>query len=267
MMASLIIGFAVGEPVLGVADVLLKKLGWDFGKELIVGGAYAIAGLILLALQTREARTPTDVEPPHVWQDIKDGLAYLQRQRHVRSALIQQTILFSIFAALAVLAVRMAQLIPGMKPTQFGFLLAAAGLGMGLGAALLGSFGQRIPPFRLSLWGSLGLGLSLIGLSVFRVQLLIVLGLITILGFFGAIVGIPMQTTVQAETPEDLRGKVFGIQNNAVNIALSLPLLLVGVAETFYGLQVVFMGLAIVAIAGGCLTWYLSGNWGEKNHS
>ena len=104
MMASLIIGFAVGEPVLGVADVLLKKLGWDFGKELIVGGAYAIAGLILLALQTGEARTPTDVEPPHVWQDIKDGLAYLQRQRHVRSALIQQTILFSIFAALAVLA-------------------------------------------------------------------------------------------------------------------------------------------------------------------
>lgn len=263
MMGSLIIGFAVGEPVLGIADVLLKSWGWDFGKELVVGGAYIIAGLILLGMNTGETPNHPDVELPHVWQDLQEGFAYLKQQRHVRSALLQQTILFSIFAALAVLAVRMAQLIPGMKPTQFGFLLAAAGLGLGLGALLLGNFGHKIPAFRLSLWGSLGLGLSLAGLSVFRVQLLIILGLITILGFFGALVGIPMQTTVQAETPEDLRGKVFGLQNNAVNIALSLPLLLAGVAETFYGLQAVFLGLAAIAIVGGTLTWYISGNWGE----
>ena len=247
MMASLIIGFAVGEPVLGLAEVLLKHLGWDWGKELVVGGAYIIAGLILLGLKTGEAPNHPDVEPPHVWQDIQDGLAYLGQQRHVRSALIQLTILFSIFAALAVLAVRMAQLIPGMKPTQFGFLLAAAGLGLGLGALVLGSVGQKFPPFRLSFWGFIGLGAALGGLSVFREQLVIILG-------------IPMQTTVQGETPEELRGKVFGLQNNVVNIALSLPLLLVGVAETLYGLQVVFSGLAIMAVVGGGLTYSISGN-------
>jgi MFS family permease len=260
MMASLIIGFAVGEPVLGIAEVLLKHLGWDWGKELVVGGAYIIAGLILLGLRTGEALNPPEVEPPHVWQDIQDGLAYLGQQRHVRSALIQLTILFSIFAALAVLAVRMAQLIPGMKPTQFGFLLAAAGLGLGLGALVLGSVGQKFPPFRLSFWGFIGLGAALGGLSIFREQLVIILGLITIVGFFGAMVGIPMQTTVQGETPEELRGKVFGLQNNVVNIALSLPLLLVGVAETLYGLQVVFSGLAIIAVVGGGLTYSISGN-------
>jgi MFS family permease len=65
-----------------------------------------------------------------------------------------------------------------------------------------------------------------------------------------------MQTTIQEETPEEMRGKVFGLQNNAINIALSLPLALAGVAETFFGIRVVFLGLAILMVTGGILTWY-----------
>jgi hypothetical protein len=55
-----------------------------------------------------------------------------------------------------------------------------------------------------------------------------------------------------------MRGKVFGLQNNAVNIALSLPLALAGVAETFFGLPVVLLGLASLALAAGVLTWYIA---------
>jgi len=71
-----------------------------------------------------------------------------------------------------------------------------------------------------------------------------------------------MQTTIQAETPEEMRGKVFGLQNNATNIALSLPLALAGVAETFLGLPKVFLALAGLAIAGELLNWYIS----RSNH-
>jgi hypothetical protein len=55
-----------------------------------------------------------------------------------------------------------------------------------------------------------------------------------------------------------MRGKVFGLQNNAVNIALSLPLALAGIAETLFGLQPVLFALAGLAIAGGILNWYIS---------
>jgi hypothetical protein len=55
-----------------------------------------------------------------------------------------------------------------------------------------------------------------------------------------------------------MRGKVFGLQNNAINIALSLPLALAGFAETLLGLRTVFLGLAAIAIAGGVLNWYIS---------
>jgi predicted MFS family arabinose efflux permease len=99
---------------------------------------------------------------------------------------------------------------------------------------------------------------ALAGLALFSQQLVPVLLLITALGFGASIVGVPMQTTIQAETPEEMRGKVFGLQNNVVNIALSLPLAVAGIAEALLGLQVVFLTLAAIVMAGGVLTWYIS---------
>jgi len=259
MMALVVVGFAVGEPLLAIADTITDQLGVGegMGKELVVGGSYAIAGLVLLLLRTGEKQLPTDQESPHVWQDLRDGVRYLGENHRVRNALIQLVILFSIFAALAVLAVRLAEVIPGLKPSQFGFLLAAGGLGIAAGATLLGQFGQRFSHTQLSLCGSMGVAASLVGLSVFTNQLWIAFLLLALLGSFAALVAIPMQTTIQKDTPAEMRGKVFGLQNNVINIALSLPLALAGVAETFIGLQAVFLSLAAIAIAGGLLTWYI----------
>jgi predicted MFS family arabinose efflux permease len=277
MMAAVIIGFAIGEPVLAIADTIAAKLGWTaigLGKEIVVGSSYVIAGLILMLLKIQEKnRAPVtnrsishngaislepETEYPHVFADIRDGVRYLSQQPRIRSAMIQLVILFSVFAALAVLSVRLAEVIPEIKSSQFGFLLAAGGVGMGIGAAFVGQFGQRFFHTQLSLYGSLGMAASLVGLSLFAQQLIPALLLITCLGGFAAIVGVPMQTTIQEETPEEMRGKVFGLQNNAINIALSLPLALAGIAETFFGVRPVFLGLAGLMIAGGLLTWYIS---------
>jgi predicted MFS family arabinose efflux permease len=260
MMAVLIIGFAVGEPLLEAADQLVVHLNipWDVGKELVVGGAYAIAGFLLILLRTGEKSEHRQQERPHVFEDIRDGIRYLQKNHRVRNALIQLVILFCIFAALAVLAVRLAETIPGMEADQFGFLLAAGGVGMAGGAAILGHWGQKFTHVRLSLWGSIGVAASLVGLSFSTQSLSLALAMTALLGGFAALVGVPMQTTIQAETPADMRGKVFGLQNNAVNIALSLPLALAGLAETLFGLQPVLLALAALALAGGTLTWYIT---------
>jgi MFS family permease len=260
MMASVIVGFAVGEPLLALADQLWLKLGGsgELGKELVVGGSYVVAGIILLLVRANEKLHHREKESPHIFADLRDGLYYLKENQNLRNALVQLIILFSVFAALTVLAVRMAELIPHLKASQFGFLLAAGGVGIAIGATLLGLFGQRFSYGRLSLYGCIGMAASLIGLSIFTKQLWIVLLLVILLGVFGAFVGIPMQTAIQTETPPEMRGKVFGLQNNLINIALSLPLALTGVAETFVGLQTIFLGLAAIAFSGGLLTWYNS---------
>jgi MFS family permease len=260
MMASVIVGFAVGEPLLAGADRLWLQIGGsgDLGKEIVVGGSYAVAGLILLLISTKEKAHVTTTETPHVFADLRDGLRYLKVNQAIRNALIQLIILFSVFAALTVLAVRLAEIIPNLKAEQFGFLLASGGIGIAVGAIIIGQFGQRFSHAQLSLCGCLGMTASLIGLSLFTKELLIVLGCIMLLGVFGALIAIPMQTAIQTQTPPEMRGKVFGLQNNVINIALSLPLALAGLAETFFGLQNVFFGLATIVFLGGVLTWYKS---------
>lgn len=261
MMASVIIGFAVGEPLLKIADQWLDHLDGHLGigKEILVGGSYAIAGIILLLMNTGENSNKKSHETPKIWRNIRDGLRYLGEQRQVRSALIQLVLLFSVFAALAVLAVRLAEVIPEISASQFGFLLAAGGVGMAIGATLVGQFGQRFSHAQLGMYGSLGMGFSLFSLAWVTHQLWPTLALIAILGIFAAVVGIPMQTTIQEQTPEAMRGKIFGLQNNAINIALSLPLALAGVAETFFGLKIVLIAISMIVFAGGVAAWYISG--------
>ncbi len=275
MMASVILGFALGEPLLALADRLLSPLdgGSGWGKALLVGAGYGLAGLILMALRVRQDGAIAH-EPPHPWVDIQEGLQYLRRSVSVRSAMIQLVLLFSVFAALAVLAVRIAEVMPVLTTAQFGFLLAAGGVGMALGAALVGQFGQLLGRSRLSLLGTLGMGAALVGLGLTTTHLLPALTMIALVGLFGAMVGIPMQTVIQEDTPSALRGKVFGLQNNVVNIALSLPLALASVAESFLGLTWVCIGLGGLVATGGMASWYIAdrhaslttqGKLGEKS--
>ncbi|MBT9311124.1 MFS transporter [Leptothoe kymatousa] len=255
MMASVIIGFAVGEPLLAIADKLMAPLdhGSGIGKDILVGLSYCLAGLILIAMNTGEA-AETLQRDSHVLTDIKDGLTYIKQRPPIRNAIIQLVLLFSVFAALAVLAVRLAEVIPALKSSQFGVLLAAGGVGMGIGAAIIGNLGHRFKRRHLSMVGLLGMGAALAGLATTIHSLGFSLGLIALLGVFAAAVGIPMQTTIQEQTPEDMRGKVFGLQNNLVNIALSLPLALAGVAEAFFGLRLVLFSLATIVVLGGLFT-------------
>lgn len=289
MMASVILGFALGEPLLNLVDAIATRLiGLDIGKALLVGGCYILAGLLLLLVTTRESMASvagaddtdgqasssqaangqalkaaaSETKPDEtsslsqVLADMRDGLRYLNQQPRVRAAIAQLVVLFSVFAALAVLAVRLAEVMPAINSDQFGFLLAAAGVGMAIGAGAIGQFGQAFSRTQISVVGSCGMASCLAGLSLVTQQLVPALIIIALLGLFAACVGIPMQTTVQDETPETMRGKIFGLQNNAINIALSLPLALAGIAETVFGLSAVLVGLSIIVVFGGLLAWY-----------
>ncbi|MGK7906248.1 MAG: MFS transporter [Synechococcus sp.] len=284
MMASVIVGFAIGEPLLAMANQISVQLncGPELGSEVAVGGGYTIAGTLLLLMVTGERRRSphrTSADSPngeiagtssdeqhsigklaapknnHVWFDIQEGLRYLGRSQRVRSAIGQMVVLFSIFAALAVLAVRLAELIPAITAAQFGVLLAAAGIGMALGALVVGQWGTQLPRKLWAALGSLGVAAALVTLAVLQQQLWTCLIDIACIGFSGALVGVPMQTLIQEETPIEMRGKVFGLQNNLVNIALSLPLALASLAEARFGLSTVLLALAAVAALSSLLGW------------
>jgi predicted MFS family arabinose efflux permease len=64
-----------------------------------------------------------------------------------------------------------------------------------------------------------------------------------------------MQTLIHASTEESMRGKVFGFQNNVVNIALSVPLAVAGPLTDAVGLPVVLVGMSILVAVAGIWVW------------
>ncbi len=262
MMGSLIVGFAIGDSLL----VKAFEFNADWGREILVGGLYLLAGTVLYLVPLKEEKRQTETAVVHPWSDFKEGLAYLRKDRLVSYAMLQLMILYSVLAALVVLTVNLTSKI-GLEPTQFGLLLAAAGVGMVVGAGALGHWGDRFRHKPLPLVGFVCMAFVLTMFSfTSNKDLSFILS-----GFFGlgaSLVAVPMQTVIQQRTPEAMRGKVFGFQNNIVNIALSLPLAITGplidainnlVArnpQAELGLRSVLIGMSIVVTIVGVWAWH-----------
>ncbi|MFN3926307.1 MAG: MFS transporter [Pseudanabaenaceae cyanobacterium] len=254
IMGALVLGFALGEPLLAFANHWLPGIG----QEVVVGGSYLLAGLVLFCLQTGETKSHLHWEKFHLFADIREGIRYLTEKRVALAAMLQLVGTFSVIAALTVLAVRLAEVMPEIKSEQFGFLLADASVGMAVGAAIVAKLGRYLKRQTLALIGSVGMAIFLVGLAIFCDRFWIGLGMIGGAGIFAGLCVIPMQTVIQEETPEEMRGKVFGLQNNAVNVALSLPLAVAGVAESYLGLATVIFALSGLIVLIGIGAWILA---------
>ncbi|WP_138500240.1 MFS transporter [Nostoc sp. PA-18-2419] len=252
MMGALIVGFAIGEPILSFAKSLM---GERYGQELVVAGLYILSAAIMQPIKFKEHKPPREHQNEnHPWAEFTASLRYLKKNRLVLNAMLQLTTLYCVFAALTVLTIRLAEEF-GLKEKQFGFFLAAAGVGMVSGAAILGNWGDKLHRKPLPLIGFLMIALVL-GVFTFIHSLLLALGLCGILGIGAAFIGVPMQTLIQQQTPPTMHGKVFGFQNHAVNIALSVPLAIAGPLTDALGLRTVLVVMSIVVVVVGIWAWH-----------
>lgn len=251
MMGALIVGFAIGEPILSWAK---SWMGETYGQELVVGGLYILSALIMQPIKFREHDTQKEQwSSSHPWAEFTESIRYLKKNRLVLNAMLQLTTLYCVFAALTVLTIQLAEEF-GLKEKQFGFFLAAAGVGMVLGAGILGHWGEKFHHKPLPLIGFLLIALVL-GVFTFTHNLALALGLCAVLGIGAALIGVPMQTVIQQQTPPNMHGKVFGFQNHAVNIALSVPLAITGPLTDALGLRTVLMTMSVVVVVVGFWAW------------
>jgi MFS family permease len=249
-MASLIVGFAIAEPILTAATNISK----DWAQEVLVALLYfTAAGLGKLIVLEEHIDTSKYKKTINPWYELKDGFRYLRSNKLLLNAMLQLAVLFSTIAALPVLAIKLTAEI-NLLPKQFGFLVAAAGIGLVLGAGVLGHWGGRLQQKILPLFGFIGMSIVL---AIFTFVNSVWLGILcgAVLGFGASLIAVPMQTLIQEKTPESMRGKVFGFQNNAVNIALSIPLVIAGPLTDKFGLQPILWGMSAIVSIAGIATW------------
>lgn len=225
MMIALGFGFAAGGPIIDHTGA--KGAPWA------VAAGFLIAASLLFFIQDNK-RSPR--LRSIWWEELRFSLAYIVGQPPVLRAIIKITILFSTIITLNIVAVGIAQQIMHIQPFQFGYIVAAAGLGMGLGNFSACHLGQKSNSPALAYVGFTGLGLfmSLMGSLGYLKQylfpligwqavefngwlMLIPLVLAIFIGISCAFVAIPTQAALQKAVPEDLRGKVFATQNTAMS--------------------------------------------------
>jgi MFS family permease len=238
MMIALGFGFAIGDPIISQTGI--------GNAPFAIAGGFFVAALLVAGISDNK-RAPGKREA--WWEELRFGIAYIANNPPVFRAIFKITLLFSTIITLNIIAVGLAEQVMNLKPFQFGYIVAAAGLGMGIGNFWVGHYGKNIASGKLVYGGFAGLGLfmTLLGsLGYFQDFVLPLFGLgdvyfsgflMTIplvfamcLGVSSAFVAVPTQAQLQAAVPEELRGKVFGAQNTAMSAASTIPVILTGVS-------------------------------------
>jgi predicted MFS family arabinose efflux permease len=238
MMIALGFGFAIGEPIISRTGI--------GGAPYAVASGFLIAAVLLLGIEDNKRREQK-TEP--WWEELRFGIAYIVDNPYVFRAILKITLLFSTIITLNIIAVGLAEQVMNLKPFQFGYIVAAAGLGMGLGNFWVGHHGKTLESGKLVYGGFAGLGLfmTLLGtlgyiqdyiFPLFGLQdvyfngwlMLIPLFFSVCIGISCAFVAVPTQAQLQAAVPEELRGKVFSAQNTAMSAASTIPVLLTGIS-------------------------------------
>ncbi len=247
LLGSVVVGFPIG-------GWLVKQDFGSFGHAIFLGSVYLFAALCCELMKCREV-LPQQAGPKsyNPIPEFMDGIRYLQSNRLIQQAMIQLTILFSTITALQVLSIKLVVEM-GLDETQFSLLVSATGAGLMLGAAMLGTWGNRLRNQPLPLVGFSIITLMLVGYILFK-QLWSSIFISVVLGFGASLIAVPMQTLIQEKTPESMRGKVFGFQNNAVNVALSLPLAISGPLADRFGLNAVLIGMSLAIAIAGIWVW------------
>ena len=199
--------------------ILLEVPGTSAGGLVIasvgVAPAFAVSGaghlLVIATLATLgvEGR-PRRQRPTTIRQDIAEGLAYALRTPEIRALL---GVLFVIsFCAFnfSMWVPLLARNVLGQGAQEFGFLMAAVGVGAVSGALTLGTVVPRQPPLALLHASAAAACAVLLALSVIESFSLTAVALF-LLAYAGVITAAGCNTALQLGSSDELRGRVMSL--------------------------------------------------------
>jgi MFS family permease len=281
--------FGIGFGLIG--PLLLTTLGPN-AVYVVVSVMFVLAALAILPLPSVKPETaprPFVVGKTltHVFEELREGVAFVQRTPKIGWSLRYLGIGASIIGVLGALGPGYATSVLGLSTEDIFFIMGPAGLGAVMGILFLNSFGQYLPrrlliDVGLFLTATMLLGIALVQPLVTILSpalqpieenlpdvlgaLLSVIALVIAIAFGAgiayALIAIPAQTALQEELPVDVRGRIFGILNTLLSVASFFPVLaapiladLVDIFLPGLGIPIVLFGLSAFMLWVGTVSW------------
>ncbi len=249
LQITLVVGFLVG----GFA---LKVFGQQTTLFLILFCFILSIGLNLLL--PANIKSETRKQQVSWVQNFLQGIVFVFRTKIVRDSIFFLTLTTTIFFVLATIGPGYVDKILNLDiKYSSAVVIAPAVVGMAVGAVILSNLGDRFTERSLINVGLLELGLvflliSVLGSSSLGLNLQIAsLLLIFLLGVGNSFVTIPVTTNFQKNTPEELRGRAYGLLSTFISGVAVLPVILSGALGDLLGVRAVLLGLGVLVFSFG----------------
>lgn len=255
LYGSIIMGYVFSGPA-------LLWLGKTYTIVFLIS-LFLISTIFVTAIKftvKKKELIPKDLIPSKSYfsivKEAREIFTFIRKVKKVMHALLMLTIAQAVIFMFAVLA-------PGYVTTILKapleslsvILIAPAGLGLGLGAFMLGSIGKKFKHKWVSAMGFMVVGIVFVLLpiasriDVFNIDILhIIIILAFIIGFAISLVFIPSNATIQIETSEAMRGRMYGLLSSLIGAVSFLPVVLAGGLADLLGVGVVITGVGVLMI-------------------
>ena len=239
----------------GIGGLLIATLG-GINTMWVTAGAFMLSIVAIAVLRLEGAGTPDpSTRDGSVWAGIVEGLRFVWRHRVLR------TLAFVDLAATGLYMPMESVLFPKYftdrdEPAQLGWVLMALSIGGlvgALGYAVLSRFTRRRTVMMTAVL-TLGVAMTIIA---FLPPLPLILVLCAVVGFvYGPIAPI-YNYVMQTQAPPHLRGRVVGVMGSLAYAAGPLGLIVAGPLADSAGLHATFLALSLPMLVLGVATVFL----------
>ena len=246
--ASRAVGPAVGGLVLAFGGP-----GWSF----LVNSLTYVPAVLVLALIRVPRLAPTGGGRPNIFKDAAAAVHYVTTHAGIRRAILIAGVVAFFGQPIIHLVVIFANDVFHVGETKYGILAAASGIGAILNTPFVATKGSQIPRSQLVGLGWPVYGVALLGFALSPYYWLAVVAL-AVLGASHIATASSLNTVIQLQVEEELRGKVLALYLMTLLAGMPLGAQLQGALADLIGPRIA-VGGAGVLLAATALWWVLSG--------
>lgn len=248
MMASLIFGFALGDPMINICGI--NYVHWG------IAAFFFASAFCLVFVEYKPVVLSKEANNAFL-DNLKEGLIYIKDNPIVRSAMLKLAVLFSVIVMLSIMSIGLSQKYlypsnPALGAQKFAYIVVFCGVGMVIGAFLVGHQFRKAERHLLGYVGIFTCGIALLLFSLlpfipqvsvfhfhtksvfvfyleqfdFTYPMLYSYIVATLIGISTAFIAIPTQTILHTEIAPEVRGKVFGILFTLLSTSSAFPVLI-----------------------------------------
>jgi len=224
----------------------------------IDSASFLVSAFLLLGISGVVTRVASSQESSHsTWQDFREGFHFALNSRLLQGITLGIGVAMLGIGAVNVLFVPYLRDAFDVKAAGLGGIEAVQGVGMLIGALLMGALGRRLSPLRIAVMAMIGLGLG-IGVAGMAPALGLIVAAMPLVGFTLPPLNASLSTMLQRGIPRGLMGRAGSVMEMASSLTNLISMGLAGWIAGAVGLRETFvLAGAIVLIAGIAMGWML----------